>query len=146
MKDTGLRKKVVSQLFDPAPGHPILLAPTSERAAPKIGDAMPECVQCTTDGRHRVVCKEAGYDLPQSFPLIGDWLMLRRCISFLISSSVARIRSPRDFRFRAKRPRRDRPQMNVKPRKLKVSGLPSPHRSRWSAAKRPNSIRRVFSR
>jgi hypothetical protein len=48
MKDTGLRKKLVSQLFDPAPGHPILLAPTSERAAPKIGDAMPECVQCTT--------------------------------------------------------------------------------------------------
>ena len=33
------------------------------------------------------------------------------------------MRSPRDFRFSAKRPRRDRPQMNVKPRNLKVSGL-----------------------
>src|SRR5258707_10891432 len=75
MKDRGLRKKVVSQLFDPAPGHPILLAPTSEPAAPKIADAMPECVQCTTVGRHRVVCKEAGYDFPQPFPLLGDWLM-----------------------------------------------------------------------
>ena len=75
MKDTGLRKKVVSQLFDPTPGHPILLAPTSERAAPKIGDAMPECMQCTTIGRHRVVRKEAGCDLPQPFPLLGDWLM-----------------------------------------------------------------------
>jgi len=57
MKDTGLRKKVVSQLFDPAPGHPILLAPTSQRAAPEIGDAMPECVQCATIGRHRAVCR-----------------------------------------------------------------------------------------
>ena len=35
--------------------------------------------------------------------------------------------------------------MKVKPRKLKVSGLPSPRRARLSAARRPNSIRRVFS-
>ena len=31
------------------------------------------------------------------------------------------------------------PQMKVKPRKLKVSALPSPHRLRRSTAKRPNS-------
>ena len=37
------------------------------------------------------------------------------------------------------------PQMKAKPRKLKVSGLPSPRRSRRSAAKRPNSMIRVFS-
>ena len=37
------------------------------------------------------------------------------------------------------------PQMCVKPRKVNVSGLPSPRRSRRSAAKRPNSITRVFS-
>jgi hypothetical protein len=35
--------------------------------------------------------------------------------------------------------------MKVKPRKLKVSGLPSPRFSRFTAAWRPNSIRRVFS-
>src|SRR5215468_3111461 len=35
--------------------------------------------------------------------------------------------------------------MKVKPRKLKVSGVPSPRRLRRSAAKRPNSISRVFS-
>src|ERR1700722_18369909 len=35
--------------------------------------------------------------------------------------------------------------MKVKPRKLKVSGLPSPRCSRSAAAWRPNSIRRVFS-
>src|SRR6516225_30375 len=37
------------------------------------------------------------------------------------------------------------PQMKVKPRKLKVSGVPSPRRLRRSAAKRPNSMSRVFS-
>jgi hypothetical protein len=35
--------------------------------------------------------------------------------------------------------------MKVKPRNLNVSGLPNPRFSRFSAAKRPNSIRRVFS-
>ena len=35
--------------------------------------------------------------------------------------------------------------MKVKPRKLKVSGLPSPRCSRSAAAWRPNSIRRVLS-
>jgi hypothetical protein len=33
--------------------------------------------------------------------------------------------------------RRLRPQMCVSPRKLKVSGLPSPRRARFPAAKRP---------
>jgi len=37
------------------------------------------------------------------------------------------------------------PQICVKPRKLNVSGLPSPRRFRFAAANRPNSIRRVLS-
>ena len=37
------------------------------------------------------------------------------------------------------------PAMWVKPRKSKVSGLPRPRRSRFAAAKRPNSMRRVLS-
>ena len=55
------------------------------------------------------------------------------------------MRSRRVFRLIRNLPRRDLPQMKVKPRKLKVSGLPSPRRLRLSAAKRPNSISRVFS-
>ena len=35
--------------------------------------------------------------------------------------------------------------MNVNPRNVKVSGLPCPRRFRLTAAKRPNSIRRVFT-
>jgi hypothetical protein len=37
------------------------------------------------------------------------------------------------------------PQMKLKPKNVKVSGLPSPRRLRSTAAKRPNSIRRVLS-
>src|SRR6266550_1356751 len=37
------------------------------------------------------------------------------------------------------------PQMCVSPKKWNVSGLPSPRRFRFSAANRPNSIRRVLS-
>jgi hypothetical protein len=31
--------------------------------------------RATTVGRHRMVCKEAGCNLPQPFHLPGDWLM-----------------------------------------------------------------------
>ena len=55
------------------------------------------------------------------------------------------MRSRRVFRLMRNLPARDLPQMKVKPRKLKVSGLPSPRLSRFAAAKRPNSIRRVLS-
>src|SRR5215471_11806985 len=55
------------------------------------------------------------------------------------------MRSRRDFRLSWNLPLRDRPQMNTKPRNLKVSGFPSPRCARLAAAKRPNSIRRVLS-
>src|SRR3979490_2336875 len=70
---------------------------------------------------------------------------MRRRSACLISLSLVRIRSRRVLRLIRNLPRRDLPQMKVKPRKLKVSGLPSPGRLRFSAAKRPNSISRVFS-
>src|SRR5690349_20859829 len=70
--------------------------------------------------------------------------MHRRKLS-LISRSFARMRSARVFRLIWNFPARVLPQMKVKPRKLKVSGLPRPRRLRRSAANRPNSINRVFS-
>src|SRR5438105_15241051 len=104
MKNAGLGNKVICQLFDPIPRDPGLLAASLERPPPKIGDAVPEPDECSTVCRHCVIFKEAGYDLPQPSPLFGDWLVLRRRISSLISLSFARMRSPRDFRFNAKRP------------------------------------------
>src|SRR5690349_14870859 len=60
--------------------------------------------------------------------------MHRRKLS-LISRSFARMRSARVFRLIWNLPARVLPQMKVKPRKLKVSGLPRPRRLRRSAAK-----------
>src|SRR6185437_2717424 len=70
---------------------------------------------------------------------------MRRRSSCFTACSFARTRSLRDLRLIWNLPRFDRPQMKVKPRKVKVSGLPSPRRLRLSSAKRPNSISRVFS-
>src|SRR6266513_2362243 len=70
---------------------------------------------------------------------------MRRHISCLIILSFACMRSRRVFLLIWNLPWRVLPQMKVKLRKLKVSGLPSPRRWRRSAAKRPNSMSRVFS-
>src|SRR6476646_1839433 len=70
---------------------------------------------------------------------------MRRHISSFIILSFARMRSRRVILLIWNLPVCVLPQMKVKPRKLKVSGLPSPYRLRRSAAKRPNSISRVFS-
>ena len=75
MKNARPGKKVICQLFDPMPGDPILLAALLERTPPKVGDMVPEPVECSTVCWHRVIFKGAGYDLPQPFSLFGDWLM-----------------------------------------------------------------------
>jgi hypothetical protein len=71
-----------------------------------------------------------------SMPPSGDW------------SPRPRYKASRFLTVRrrsAKRPFRVLPQMCVKPRKSNVSGFRNPLRSRFEAAKRPNSISRVFS-
>lgn len=65
--------------------------------------------------------------------------MLRRS-SRLIACNFACMRSRRDFRLIWNLPRRVLLQIKVKPRKVKVSGLPSPRRLRFSTAKRPTAV------
>ena len=69
MKDAGLGNKIICQLFDPVPDDPILLAASSQRSPPKVGDVVPERLECQIVCRQRVIFKEAGYDLSQPFPL-----------------------------------------------------------------------------
>jgi hypothetical protein len=75
MKNAGLGNKVICQLFDPVPRDPSLLAASLERPPPQVGDTVPEPDECSTVCRHCVIFKEAGYDLPQPFPLFGEGLM-----------------------------------------------------------------------
>jgi hypothetical protein len=83
--------------------------------------------------------------LASHLPCSAAGACIRRRSSALMACSLARIRSRRERRRTWKRPLRVRPQMWVKPRKSKVSGLPSPPALRLAAAKRPNSISRVLS-
>jgi hypothetical protein len=66
-------------------------------------------------------------------------------ISALTCFSFARSRLASVFRRIQKRPPREVAQMCVNPRKLNVSGFPSPRAARSRAACGPNSISLVFS-
>ena len=92
-----------------------------------------------------MVVEVAGDDLLQPSPLLGNRLMHAPSQFLLDSLQLCLHAIRRDFRLIWNLPRRVLLQMKVKPRKVKVSGLPSPRRLRFSAAKRPNSISRVFS-
>ena len=145
MKDAGLGKKVIRKPFALIPGDLIFLAASLERTPPQIGDMVPEPDECSTVCRHRVILKEAGYDLPQPFPLFRDWLVpapSHFLLDFLELRSHA-VAAGLSLQREAPAARSSADEIN--PRNLKVSGLPTPRRARWTVAKQPNSIRRVFS-
>jgi len=95
--------------------------------------------------RHRVIVEVAGDDLPQPSSLLGNRLMPAPPQSLFDGLQLCPHAVRRDFRLIWNFPRQVLLQIKVKPRKVKVSGLPSPRRLRFAAAKRPNSISRVFS-
>src|SRR5881628_1618116 len=68
----------------------------------------------------------------------------RRCNSPFTSWSLACHLERIVCRSTVKRPLRVFAQLCVKPRKLKVSGFPSPRPRRFWSANRPNSMRRVL--
>ena len=136
---------VVGEPCDPRPCHAVVLTAAPERALPEFGDEEAEGGERRTVCRHRVVVKVSGDDLSQPFSLHGHWLMNASSQFLFDGLQLRRIRSRRDFRLIWNLPRRDLLQIKVKPRKSKVSGLPSPRCLRFFAAKRPNSISRVFS-
>src|SRR5262245_3309590 len=92
-----------------------------------------------------MVGKVAPNDLRQPTPLFGDRLVHAPPQLLLDLAELCLHAVAPGFPFKLEFPLRVCPQMNTKPRNLKVSGLPSPRRARLAAAKRPNSIRRVLS-
>src|SRR5882762_7678463 len=141
MKDMRLGKELVGQFRHPLPHQSSLLAAPAEYPVPKTDDAVTEGADRRAVCRHRVIGLESGDDLPVS----GIGLCIRCRNASLISRSFARMRSRRDFLLIRKSPRRVLSQMSTKPRNLKVSGLERPRLLQFWAAKRPNSIRRVFA-
>jgi hypothetical protein len=75
MEDARGREKVGGQLLDALPRDAILLTAPPQRASPGSDRVKPEGPECPKVRWHRVVGKEAGDDLPQPFPLLGDRLV-----------------------------------------------------------------------
>jgi hypothetical protein len=75
VEDARSREPVVGELRHPHPRRPILLAASPRRAPPEVRDLVAECPHGPTIGRHRMVGEEAGHDLPQPLPLLGDRLV-----------------------------------------------------------------------
>src|SRR5262249_61986663 len=75
MKDDRFREPGLRPLRHPYPRDAILVAATPQRAPPEVDDMVPEHGQCMGVGRHGVIAEVATNDVPQPFPLIGEWLV-----------------------------------------------------------------------
>src|SRR6516225_8638767 len=75
MKDDRFREPGLRPLRHPYPCDAILVAATPQRAPPEVDDMVPEHGQCTGVGWHCVIAEVATNDVPQPFPLIGEWLV-----------------------------------------------------------------------
>src|SRR5260370_40373745 len=104
----------------------ILLATPPQRAQPNTLNVVVECFQRSSVGRHCVVGEEASDDLLDPSPLLGDWLMHppsqlvldlpERCPHAIAPCYPLHEELPTAVAFTDE----------VKPRKLKGSGFPSP--------------------
>ena len=145
MEDDRFREPGVHQLRHLCPRDPIPLASTPQRVPPKVSDVMPEHRQCAAVSRYCMVVEVAADNPSQPLPLLGDRLVHASPHLLFDYLELRPHAVAPSLPFDLELSWRVLPQMKVKPRKLKVSGLPSPRRLRRSAAKRPNSMSRVFS-
>ena len=141
----GLGSQSFASRAHTVPGQAVSLAASPKRAPPEVDDMVPERHERPAVCRDRVVGEVARHDLPQPSPLFGDGLvpasphLLLHVLKFRSQAVAPGLPLEQEFALARL------PQMNVNPRNLNVSGLPTPRFSRFAAAKRPNSIRRVFS-
>jgi hypothetical protein len=121
------------------------MAAVLEHAPPELCDTVTELAECATISRHRVEVEVAFDDLPQPFSLHG-YRLVHPLSQLLFDGFQLRPHTvlPGFTQHKELAPTR-LAALKSEARKLKVSGLPSPHRLRLTAAKRPNSISRVFS-
>ena len=129
MKDARLRQKVTGQPLDPLPRRliPLAAAPLSSEAQPELDDASRKVLESTDVGRHRVIVEPPADRSAQPLPLSGNRLVhppphfllhrpkLQPATDRAGISAIAGTCHVATCR-----------EIKVKPRKLKVSGLPSP--------------------
>ena len=145
MERSRLRNPSLSQNEDARPGDPAFLAPTANGTPPERKHPIPKHTQTREVSRYRVVVEVALYDRLEPLSGLGHGIVHASRSCCLTCRSLARMRLRIVVRRTMNRPNPFFPLMCVKPRKSNVSGLPSPLRSRFCSANRPNSIRRVLS-
>jgi hypothetical protein len=145
MTDTWCRKPAGDVGAQAAPRQMVAVTPTAQDAPPELGHRFPERVQRGAVQRDTVVPVVPEDDGPQIRALLRDGLR-QSLPEHGLHRSQLRL-PPRAHRLRStvNRPFRAFAQLCVKPRKLKVSGFPSPRARRFVSAKRPNSRSRVLS-
>jgi hypothetical protein len=131
---------------EPLPSHAAPLAPSPKRTVPAPDDLGPIAVQTIQIAGYGVVVEVALYDRPQPLPDLGHWLVPASTKLLLQLFQLGGESLP------------DRPALDDEPtglpgpptevgepKKVEYFRFASPRCFRFSAAWRPNSIRRVLS-
>ncbi len=146
MKDFGEREPLLSKTSYMLPCNPVLLAATANDAQPAFAHLEPKAQKTGEIPGRRMVVEIALDHALQPFPDFPQWLMHappKRDFHLFQLSEESLSDGLAQHEELAVLPG---PSADVRePKKLNVSGLPSPRRFRFSAAKRPNSISRVLS-
>ena len=147
MIDANSREPAANQPSHPVPQDSTVLASPRERALPEPAHLEPEDSQRRRVHGHSVVANLSTHHRLQPLAWFGD-RFVHSSPKFGFHLIQFRLQP---FADRLCRSTVNRPlllfftQICVKPRKLNVSGFPSPRPCRWSIACRPNSRSRVFS-
>jgi hypothetical protein len=143
MKYDRFGKPKVGQFGHPCPRDPSLLAASSKRAPPQVGDVVSEDGHCPSIRRHRVIVEVAVDHKPQPLSLIRNWLVhAPPQLLFYHLELRSHAVSP-GFPFDLELARASFPADEGEAQE--VEGLRFAEPARRSAANRPNSINRVFS-
>jgi hypothetical protein len=145
MERTRVGEPALSQNKQARPVDPVFLAPAAKGTPPESKHPIAEHTQTLEVSRYRVVVEVALDDRLKPLSGLGHGIVhalteLLLNLSQLGSHALADRRAPHH-----EAPPSVLPADVLKPRKSNVSGLPSPLRSRFCSANRPNSIRRVLS-
>jgi len=127
MKDGRLGKPMVRKSDEAWPSDPVLLTATPKRAHPTANHLQPKTAQTGQIPRNSIIVEVALDYRSQPFPKSATDRCLRLRSSSFSAFSLAESRLWMVLRKTRNLPRfQVCPEMWVKPRKLNVSGLPSP--------------------
>jgi hypothetical protein len=145
MQDSGLRNPSSQDRGEPIPADPCPLAAVNQYIPPQPSSAPAEDAQLSRVAGNSMVLVVTQHDLSKPRTDFGRTVMLP-ALKFSLDGFQLRDH-PLLSRYPpyGECPRGELPTKMGKPRKVRVSGFPSPRCFRFRAARRPNSISLVLS-